>query len=262
MNTISKRRIRKIVIFAVLGILALGALLQLKIEPADYCQNLSSQEQKAEASGNNQNSECSGYVVSSFSVKQEENQQKENDDNQVSATVTSQGKGEFSISSASVVSDRLLPVSSEKVSAKKYCMVEIRCDTVVDTGKLTNQAVAKYIPKDGTILAETRVEITDGETAFEVLKRDTREKRIQMEFRNDPLYSGAYIEGINHLYELDGGSGSGWMYKVNGWFPNYGCSQYKMKDGDKMVWCYTCNIGKDVGDQYYDTHPDASPEYS
>ena len=175
MNTISKRRIRKIVIFAVLGILALGALLQLKIEPADYCQNLSSQEQKAEASGNNQNSECSGYVVSSFSVKQEENQQKENDDNQVSATVTSQGKGEFSISSASVVSDRLLPVSSEKVSAKKYCMVEIRCDTVVDTGKLTNQAVAKYIPKDGTILAETRVEITDGETAFEVLKRVTRE---------------------------------------------------------------------------------------
>ena len=133
---------------------------------------------------------------------------------------------------------------------------------MVDTGKLTNQAVAKYIPKDGTILAETRVEITDGETAFEVLKRVTREKRIQMEFRNDPLYSGAYIEGINHLYELDGGSGSGWMYKVNGWFPNYGCSQYKMKDGDKMVWCYTCNIGKDVGDQYYDTHPDASPEYS
>ena len=35
-----------------------------------------------------------------------------------------------------------------------------------------------------------------------------------------------------------------------------------MKDGDKMVWCYTCNIGKDVGDQYYDTHPDANPEYS
>ena len=250
MNTISKRRIRKIVIFAVLGILALGALLQLKIEPADYCQNLSSQEQKAEASGNNQNSECSGYVVSSFSVKQEENQQKENDDNQVSATVTSQGKGEFSISSASVVSDRLLPVSSEKVSAKKYCMVEIRCDTVVDTGKLTNQAVAKYIPKDGTILAETRVEITDGETAFEVLKRVTREKRIQMEFRNDPLYSGAYIEGINHLYELDGGSGSGWMYKVNGWFPNYGCSRYELQDGDTVEWVYTCELGDDVGGGY------------
>lgn len=151
--------------------------------------------------------------------------------------------------------------SQKPVPNKKYCTVEIRCDTVVDTSKLTNQAVAQYIPKDGTILAETKVEITEGETAFEVLKRVTREEGIQMEFRSDPLYSGAYIEGINHLYELDGGDGSGWMYKINGWFPNYGCSQYKMKDGDKMVWCYTCNIGKDVGDQYYNTHPDANPEY-
>lgn len=262
MNTIGKRRIRIIVIFTVLGILALSALLRLKIEPVDYGKNLSSQGQRAEVSGNNHNSESSEYVVSSFSMKEEESQQKENVSNSVSSVVTSHGKSEASASSASVVSDGLLSVSSEKVSAKKYCTVEIRCDTVVDTGKLTNQAVAKYIPKDGTILAETRVEIADGETAFEVLKRVTREEGIQMEFRSDPLYSGAYIKGINHLYEFDGGSGSGWMYKINGWFPNYGCSQYKIKDGDRMVWCYTCNIGKDVGDQYYDTHPDANPEYS
>lgn len=151
--------------------------------------------------------------------------------------------------------------SQKPAQAKKYCTVEIRCDTVVDTSKLTNPAVAKYVPKDGTILAELRVEIIEGVSAFEVLKRVTREEGIQMEFRMDPLYSGAYIEGINQLYEFDAGGGSGWMYKINGWFPNYGCSQYKMKDGDKMVWCYTCNIGKDVGDQYYDTHPDANPEY-
>ena len=73
-----------------------------------------------------------------------------------------------------------------------------------------------------------------------------------MEFREDPMYSGAKVEGINHIYEQDAGSGSGWMYKVNGWFPNYGSSQYKVKDGDKIVYCYTCDIGKDVGDQYYD----------
>lgn len=192
------------------------------------------------------------------------NQQKENEKTQSSSDMTAQTKSEadrsFALTASASASAPF--VSSEKTAAKKYCMVEIRCDTVVDTGKLTNQAVAKYIPKDGVILAETKMEIAEGETAFEVLKRVTREEGIQMEFRSDPLYSGAYIEGINHLYELDGGSGSGWMYKVNGWFPNYGCSQYKLKDGDKMVWCYTCNIGKDVGDQYYDTHPDANPEYS
>lgn len=192
------------------------------------------------------------------------NQQKENKTVQSSSDVTAQTKSEADRSSALTASASAAApfVSSEKTAAKKYCTVEIRCDTVVDTDKLTNQSVAKYIPKDGIILAETKVEIAEGETAFEVLKRVTREEGIQMEFRSDPLYSGAYIEGINHLYELDAGSGSGWMYKVNDWFPNYGCSQYKPKDGDKMVWCYTCNIGKDVGDQYYDTHPDANPEYS
>ncbi len=145
--------------------------------------------------------------------------------------------------------------------SKAACTIEIRCDTIVDTDKLTNPTVAKYVPADGTILAPTVCEIKEGESVFELLQRVTRNQGIQMEFRDDPLYSGAYIEGINHLYEFDGGPGSGWMYKVNGWFPNYGCSQYKVKDGDAIVWCYTCNIGKDVGDQYYDTHPDANPEY-
>ena len=38
------------------------------------------------------------------------------------------------------------------------------------------------------------------------------------------------------------------MYKVNGWFPNYGCSSYYLRDGDVIVWCYTCEgLGTDVG---------------
>ena len=38
------------------------------------------------------------------------------------------------------------------------------------------------------------------------------------------------------------------MYKVNGWFPNYGCSSYYLEDGDTIVWTYTCNgLGADVG---------------
>jgi hypothetical protein len=47
-------------------------------------------------------------------------------------------------------------------------------------------------------------------------------------------------DGVHKFY--------GWMYKVNGWFPNYGCSSYTLKDGDTIVWCYTCNgLGEDVG---------------
>ena len=33
------------------------------------------------------------------------------------------------------------------------------------------------------------------------------------------MYNSYYVEGIGNLYEFDCGSESGWMYKVNGWFP-------------------------------------------
>ncbi|MGN1007535.1 MAG: DUF4430 domain-containing protein [Butyricicoccus sp.] len=140
------------------------------------------------------------------------------------------------------------PPTAEPVPVVHTCTLEIRCDTVTDTSKLENEAVIPYIPADGTILAATEVEYTPGESVFDVLKRTTRAKDIQMEFREDALYSGAYIEGIQYLYEFDGGSLSGWMYRVNGQFPNYGCSQYTVQDGDAIVWMYTCDLGRDVGD--------------
>ena len=67
-----------------------------------------------------------------------------------------------------------------------------------------------------------------------------------MEFVNTPMYNSAYIEGIHNLYEFDCGQLSGWIYKVNGWSPNYGCSRYALKDGDVIEWVYTCNLGIDV----------------
>ena len=60
-------------------------------------------------------------------------------------------------------------------------------------------------------------------------------------------YGSVYVQGINHLYEFSCGELSGWMYKVNGVFPNYGCSKYVLKNGDKIEWVYTCDLGRDVG---------------
>ena len=85
---------------------------------------------------------------------------------------------------------------------------------------------------------------------FDVLKRVTRQRRIHMEFSFTPLYNSAYIKGIHNLYEFDCGNLSGWMYKVNGWFPNYGCSRYSLKQGDVIEWVYTCDLGRDVGGGY------------
>lgn len=139
-------------------------------------------------------------------------------------------------------------------SSGPTCTLEIRCDTILNNMANLKSGLAPYVPSDGTILAKTQISFTNGENVFDILKRVTRNDKIQMEFRNDPTYSGAYVEGIHNLYEFDCGSQSGWEYMVNGWFPSYGCSQYKVKNGDAILWAYTCDCGKDVGDQYWKTH--------
>ena len=71
-----------------------------------------------------------------------------------------------------------------------------------------------------------------------------------MEAEWTPIYNSAYVEGIHNLYEFDCGFQSGWMYSVNGWYPNYGASRYALKQGDVVQWRYTCDYGYDVGGEY------------
>lgn len=135
-------------------------------------------------------------------------------------------------------------------SKKLTCTLSIRCDTILDNMAKLEEGKGAIVPKDGTILATTTVTFSEGESVFDILKRVTREKRIHMEFRDTPIYNSAYIEGIHNLYEFDCGDLSGWMFKVNDWFPNYGCSRYVVQDGDKIEWVYTCDLGADVGGGY------------
>ena len=54
----------------------------------------------------------------------------------------------------------------------------------------------------------------------------------------------------SNLYEFDFGELSGWMYKGNDWFLNYGYSRYQLKAGDRAEWVYTCDLDFDVGGYY------------
>lgn len=129
-----------------------------------------------------------------------------------------------------------------------YCTITIRCDTILDNWDNLDPAKAGYVPSNGVILPTVTVGFNEGETVFDVLNRVCSTYGIQIEYSWTPMYNSYYIEGINHLYEFDCGSESGWMYKVNGWFPNYGCSSYYLEGDETIVWCYTCvGLGADVG---------------
>ena len=136
----------------------------------------------------------------------------------------------------------------ETTKEKLTCTITIRCDTILDNMDNLEPAKAPYVPDNGVILREVTVEFEEGETVFDVLNRVCKQYNIPIEYSWTPMYDSYYIEGINNLYEFDCGSESGWMYKVNGWFPNYGCSSYYLTGGENIVWCYTCNgLGEDVG---------------
>ena len=110
--------------------------------------------------------------------------------------------------------------------------------------------IADIVPSDGWIIKPEKVEIADGESVFDVLVRVCREKKIHMEYSFTPVYNSAYIEGIENIYEFDCGELSGWMYKVNDWYPNYGSSRYVIKNNDTIEWNYTCDSGRDLGKEY------------
>ena len=127
------------------------------------------------------------------------------------------------------------------------CTVSISCAALLDNMDKLAQNKRPLVPADGVLLPETQVTFSAGESAFDVLQRVCRDNKLHMESSFTPLYNSAYIEGIGNLYEFDAGSLSGWMYAVNDWFPNYGCSRYQLQDGDVVRWVYTCDLGKDVG---------------
>ena len=137
--------------------------------------------------------------------------------------------------------------------AESTCFLTIECSTILDNMDQLTDGKEGLIPADGMILPRTKVVFYEGESVYDVLVRETRARRIHMEASFTPMYNSAYIEGIHNLYEFDCGAESGWMYSVNGWFPNYGVSRYVLKQDDELELRYTCDLGRDVGDQYWDS---------
>lgn len=130
---------------------------------------------------------------------------------------------------------------------KLTCTLEIRCDTLLAHMDELTEGKAELVPEDGVLLAETTVEFQAGDSVFDVLRKVLRQEKLHFEYTDARAYGSVYIEGIGNLYEFDCGAQSGWMYRVNGVYPGLGCSGYTLSDGDAIAFCYTCDLGADLG---------------
>ena len=129
----------------------------------------------------------------------------------------------------------------------------IECKTILDNKDKLNSEKKQFLPSDGLIL-DTTVAYEDGDTAFDILKKGCAENHcvsdckwckngIQLEYTFTPAFKTYYVEGIHQIYEFDCGVSSGWLYSVNGAYPDVGSSSYSVKSGDKVVFSYSCENG-------------------
>lgn len=153
-------------------------------------------------------------------------------------------------------------ITEASTTPVEYCYITIVCNTINENMDNLKKEKQPFVPSDGVLLNGIAVEVKDGDSAFDVVKRACEnntckakckyceKKGIQIDFTYTPAFDTYYIKGIHQLYEKDCGMQSGWMYSVNGTFPNVGSSSYKIKSGDKIVFAYTCNMGDDIGNSY------------
>ncbi len=138
------------------------------------------------------------------------------------------------------------------------CFVTIDCRNIQKNLSSLKKGKQSFVPKNGFILENAAVTLSKGKTAFDALKKACGENvctdnckycqksGIQIESSYTPAYKSYYVEGIHQLYEKDCGSLSGWMYNVDGTYPDVSSSVYNLKGGEKITFAYTASMGDDL----------------
>lgn len=137
-------------------------------------------------------------------------------------------------------------ILSQTENIENNVTITITCHTIFDNMDKFAENKVSLLPVNGIILPTTEVVIIDGDSVFDVLSKITKDKKMHFEFVNTPIYGSAYIEGINNIYEFDCGDLSGWMFKVNGYFPGNGITNYILNKNDVIEIIYTCDLGNDI----------------
>lgn len=131
-----------------------------------------------------------------------------------------------------------VPATASSVGGNVVCTVKIECSVILDNMDKLKAGHESFVPSDGVILDAYSVTVKSGSSAYDVLKTACDSNDIKL-YAQKSVY-GVYVVGINNIDEKDCGSKSGWLYSVNGKFSNNSCGSYDVKNGDTVVFSYTC----------------------
>lgn len=131
---------------------------------------------------------------------------------------------------------------TQTTSSEINCSITIECKSILNNMDDLKKGHESYVPKNGIMLDNYKATLKSKSTVYDLLKKACNDKGITYTAK-DTMYS-VYIVGINNIDEKDCGKNSGWMYSVNGSYPNVSVDSKKLKDGDKVVFTYTCSYKK------------------
>ena len=139
--------------------------------------------------------------------------------------------------------DSVRPSSTPKVTAKPNqgtCVITVDLRTVLSHMDELTDNQKELIPANGYLIQNYSVTFQAGDTVYSALKKACKENNIALDV--DLSWTG-YVKGIGNVYEKDLGSNSGWLYSVNGRYPNVGVNGYKLSSGDRVAFRYSCQRG-------------------
>ena len=122
----------------------------------------------------------------------------------------------------------------------EYILVHltVSCSQILGHPDLSTSA---KLPDDGIII-DTYIAVKKNCTAFEALRDTLSENNISLGYNYSALYKTHYIYEIAGLNEKECGKYSGWKYSVNNVYPNTGCGNYTLSDGDNLSFGYVTDI--------------------
>ncbi|MGN0714557.1 MAG: DUF4430 domain-containing protein, partial [Anaerovoracaceae bacterium] len=153
---------------------------------------------------------------------------------------TTDSDGKVSLTFAQEETCKVMARTSDGMAVPSVAAITIRSQSVLPQEKV----YLRVADPSGKVYLEKRAyDFREGETAYSILENSG----LRIESRYEPMYESVYVSAIEGLAEFDKGAGSGWMYRVNGVYPDYGCSAYRLKAGDYVEWLYTSDLGNDIG---------------
>lgn len=133
------------------------------------------------------------------------------------------------------------PSSASPQKTELRCTFSISCADILKNKSRFSAENLSIVPRNGAILGQETVSFQKGDSVFDLLLRETKQRGIPMDHLRSPVFQTEYVRGIANIYEKSPfGTNSGWTYRVDGKTPNVGSSTYRLKGGERVEWIFVC----------------------